>query len=157
MSLCSTCGLDLDTGQRIAPLEVFDDEMPIPAYQQAPPIGLVFVGTLCFTGFVILALASLIAWTKGLDGSQYILVIWGFGIYASVQFLRRKAIRPIFASLSLAVAVGSVYLIAMPVYYANMPTAAPRPTSPRPPGSKTPTPRTSDRSPRSISARFPGA
>ena len=32
MSLCNTCGLDLDTGQRIAPLDIIDDEMPV-----APP------------------------------------------------------------------------------------------------------------------------
>ncbi len=125
MSLCGTCGLDLDTGQRIAPLEVFEEDLPAPVYHQAPPIGLVFVGTLCLTGFLILAVASLVAWSKGLDGAQYLLVIWLFGGYSTVQFLRRKAIRPFFVALSLAVAVGSVYLIALPVYYANMPTEAP--------------------------------
>ena len=125
MSLCATCGLDLDTGQRIAPLEVFDEDLPTPLYHQAPPIGLVFIGTLCATGFLILSLASLVAWSKGMDGAQYLLVIWLFGIYATVQFLRRKALRPIFIALSLAVGVGAIYLIALPVYYANMPTAAP--------------------------------
>ncbi len=125
MSLCGTCGLDLDTGQRVETLEVFEEDLPPSAYRQAPPIGLIFVGTLCATGFLILSIASLVAWGKGMDGAQYLLVIWLFGIYATVQFLRRKAIRPIFIALSLAVAVGAVYLIALPVYYANMPTDAP--------------------------------
>ncbi len=131
MSLCETCGLDLDTGRRVAPLEVFEEELPPPAFRQAPPIGLIFVGTLCATGFAILSIASLVAWSKGMDGAQYLLVIWLFGIYATVQFLRRKAIRPIFIALSLAVGVGAVYLIALPVYYANMPTAA-GPVDPEP-------------------------
>src|SRR6185312_10445203 len=37
MSLCNTCGLDLDTGQRVAPLDVFDDEMLVAPRAETPP------------------------------------------------------------------------------------------------------------------------
>jgi len=132
MSLCSRCGLDLDTGQRIAPLEIAEEfEMP-DAYRPAmPPMGLMFVGSISSILFLLLSVASLVAWHRGMDGVQFLLLIWLFGIYSSIQFLRRKATRPLFTSLSLAAAIGGVFLIAMPIYYANMPpdSVATRPSS----------------------------
>jgi len=121
MSLCSLCGLDLDTGRRIAPIEIAEEEEMPDAYRPAaPPMGLLFVGSLSAVGFLLLSLASLVTWLKGMDGLQYLLLIWLFGLYASVQFLRRKSIRPLFMSLSLAAGIGAIFLIAMPIYHANM-------------------------------------
>ncbi len=121
MSLCSRCGLDLDTGQRIEPLDVFDDEAPVAYRAPAPPMGVMIVGSVCAFGFLLLSMVSLIQWNGGIQGAQFLLVIWMFGLYGAVQFLRRKSIRPMFLALSLAVGVGSIYLIALPIYYANMP------------------------------------
>lgn len=124
MSLCSRCGLDLDTGQRVAPLEIYEDEAPAVRRQETPPIGVLLVGSLCLLGFLLLAMVSLVQWGRGVQGAPFLLVIWLFGLFAGVQFLRRKSIRPIFVALSLAIGVGSVYLIALPIYYANMPPEA---------------------------------
>ena len=120
MSLCSTCGLDLDTGQRIAPLEVFEEEMPEAPRAEMPPLGVLFVGSLCAMANLLLSAASLIAWQKGQDGVQFLLVVWLFGLYASVQFLRRKSIRPLFLALALGVGIGVVALIVLPIYQANV-------------------------------------
>ena len=121
MSLCSTCGLDLDTGQRVEPLDVYDDEAPVAYRAPAPPMGILIVGSLCAVGFLVLSMISLIQWSGGTYGAQLLLVIWMFGLYGAVQFLRRKSIRPLFVAMSLTVAVGSVYLIALPIFNANMP------------------------------------
>ena len=37
LSLCSRCGLDLDTGVRHAPMEIYDDEMPVAPRAATPP------------------------------------------------------------------------------------------------------------------------
>jgi hypothetical protein len=122
MSLCNTCGLDLDTGQRIAPLDVFDDDMPAVQRAEVPPMGVLFVGTFTVLVNVMLAIISLVASRSQGSGMLCLLVVWIFGIYASVQFLRRKSIRPLFLALGLIAAIGSVYLIALPIVDANMGT-----------------------------------
>ena len=124
MSLCSRCGLDLDTGQRIAPMEIYDDEMPVAHRSPAPPMGVLMVGSMCSLGFSLLSMVSLVQWSKGVQGAQFLMVIWVFGLFGGVQFLRRKSIRPIFLALSLAIGVASVYLIALPIYHANTPQVA---------------------------------
>jgi ribosomal protein L37AE/L43A len=125
MSLCNTCGLDLDTGQRIAPLDVFDDDMPVAPRAEVPPLGVLFVGTFTVLVNVMLAIVSLVASSSQGSGMLCLLVVWIFGIYASVQFLRRKSIRPLFLALGLIAAIGSVYLIALPIIDANVGTSAP--------------------------------
>jgi len=125
MSLCNTCGLDLDTGQRIAPLDVFDDDMPEAPRAEVPTLGMLFVGTISVLINVLLAVVSLVASTTMGSGMLFLLVVWAFGIYASIQFLRRKSIRPLFLALGLIAAIGTVYLIALPIIGANMGTEAP--------------------------------
>ncbi len=120
MSLCGTCGLDLDTGQRVAPLDVLDEEMPEAPRSEMPPLGVMFVGSLCAMANLLLSVASLIAWQKGQEGVQFLLIVWLFGLYASVQFLRRKSIRPLFLALALGVGIGAVALIVLPIYQANV-------------------------------------
>lgn len=121
MSLCAKCGLDLDTGQHHTPIDLYDEAVPMVHRNATPPIGVLLLGSLCSFGFFLLSLISLVHWTAGVRGAEFLLVIWLFGIFGGVQFLRRKSIRPMLLSLSLAVAVGSIYLIALPIYYANMP------------------------------------
>jgi hypothetical protein len=122
MSLCNTCGLDLDTGQRVAPLDVFDDdEMPVAPREEMPPLGVLFVGSLAILVNLLLTVVSLVAYSKGQGtGMLCLMVVWFFGIYASVQFLRRKAIRPLFLALGLGAAIGAVFLIAKPIWDLNM-------------------------------------
>jgi hypothetical protein len=120
MSLCGTCGLDLDTGKRVAPLDLIDDDMPVAHRAEAPAMGVLFVGSLAIMLNVVLAIVSLIASAKQGSGMLCLMVIWLFGIYASVQFLRRKSIRPMFLALGLAAAIGAVYMIALPIYDANI-------------------------------------
>jgi hypothetical protein len=121
MSLCNTCGLDLDTGQRITPLDVFDDDLPTVTRSETPPLGVLFIGSLSAMANILLTVISVVQWAKGEGiGFLCLLVIWIFGIYASVQFLRRKAIRPLFLALGLAVCVGVVYLIALPIWEVNV-------------------------------------
>ena len=124
MSLCNTCGLDLDTGQRVV-VDILEDEMPVAIRPSAPSMGVVFIGALCAVGFLLLSVISVVAWLKGQEGAQFLLIVWLFGIYGSAQFLRRKSMRPLFISLSLAAGIGAVTLIALPIFKANMPTAAP--------------------------------
>jgi hypothetical protein len=120
MSLCNTCGLDLDTGQRITPLEVFDEEIPAFHRSDTPPLGIMFVGSIAALANVLLTVISLTAWANGKGiGFLCLLIIWIFGIYAAVQFLRQKAIRPLFLALGLAVSVGVVYLIVLPIVDVN--------------------------------------
>ncbi len=121
MSLCNTCGLDLDTGQRITPLEVFEDDMPTIGRSETPPLGVMFVGSISALANILLTVVSLVAWLKGEGiGFLCLLIIWVFGLYASVQFLRLKSIRPLFLALGLAVGVGVVYLIALPIWAVNV-------------------------------------
>jgi len=87
-----------------------------------PPMGVLFVGGLGAMANLLLAVASLVAWQKGMEGAQFLLIVWLFGIYASVQFLRRKSIRLLFLALSLGVGIGAVALIVLPIYEANVPT-----------------------------------
>ena len=47
-------------------------------------------------------------------------IVWVFGIYSAIQFLRLKTIRPFFLALGLGVAIGAVYLIVLPIWQANV-------------------------------------
>lgn len=121
MSLCSRCGLDLDTGQRHAPLDIFEEEMPAAPQASLPPLGVLLVGSLCSIGFLLLATIATAHWFKGMVEAPALLVVWLFGLFGSVQFLRQKSIKKVFLATSVAVVIGAFYLIALPVYYANNP------------------------------------
>ncbi len=92
MSLCSTCGLDLESGRRIDLTEELD-AMPAPLRRSAPPIGAWIVGGLSIFASVLFSIISLIQWQKGETGYLFLLVVCLFGIYASVQFLRGKSLK----------------------------------------------------------------
>ena len=118
MSLCSRCGLDLDTGQRVETIDLFD-EAPVAPRQTSFPMGVALIGGIAALASGLLAVISLVAWTRGLEGAQFLLGICLFGIYASVQFLRRKSVRLLVIALSLGLFVDVLALIALPVYNAN--------------------------------------
>jgi hypothetical protein len=118
MSLCNTCGLNLETGQRI---DLDEDLAPAPLIRAAgTPLGVSIIGGLVFLGSVILTLVSLIQASKAEGGTGFLLltVVFAFGIYASVQFLRGKSVKLMLIALSLGVLINSVAMIALPIIVA---------------------------------------
>lgn len=125
MSLCSRCGLDLDTGQRHVLDEILDD-MPPPPPPSGPPIGIMLVGGLSFAAAAISALMALVASQKpGASQFGYLSLasIGAFGVYASVQFLRGKSIKLMGTALMLGGLIAAIALIAMPIWGAMQPEA----------------------------------
>jgi hypothetical protein len=120
MSVCQTCGLDLETGMRVG-LE--DDLAPPPApSRQGVPIPLAVVGGLCLAASVALAVVALVQWHGGLEGAQYFVPVAGFGVFAAVQFLRGKSVKLLLVALTLGAAIDLVGLIALPIYNAQAET-----------------------------------
>jgi hypothetical protein len=117
MSLCSTCGLDLDTGTRIDLTEDLD-AMPAIARSQPVPIGAWLVGGLSIFASVIFSIISLIQWQKGETGFLFLLLVCAFAMFASVQFLRAKSLKLLVIALTLGVAIDVVAMIILPVYMA---------------------------------------
>jgi hypothetical protein len=116
MSLCSTCGLDLETGQRIDLTEEL--EIPAPPRRPAPPLGAYVVGGLSIFVSLLFALISLLQWSKGETGYLFLLVVCLFGAFAATQFLRGKSLRLLFVALTLGVAIDIVAMIILPVVMA---------------------------------------
>lgn len=117
MSLCNTCGLDLDTGTRID----LDDDLAPPARSrsQSMPIPMAVVGGLSLTGSIALAIVAFVTWIGGKDGAQYFIPVAAFGGYAAYQFLRSKSVKLLLAALTLGAVIDLAGLIALPVYNAN--------------------------------------
>jgi hypothetical protein len=120
MSLCPTCGLDLETGTRVV-LE--DDLVPPPPRKPPLPLTVSIMGAVCLLGSVILTIATASLWVKGFEGFQYFVPICLFGVFASVQFLRQRTVKLLLMALTFGVAIDIVALIAMPIYRANVDTA----------------------------------
>jgi len=118
MSLCNSCGLNLETGLRI---DLDEDLVPAPLIRSAgTPLGVSIIGGLVFLGSVILTLVSLIQASRADDSTGFLLLslVFGFGIYASVQFLRGKSVKLMLIALSLGVLINMVAMIALPIFVA---------------------------------------
>jgi len=118
MSLCNTCGLNLETGQRV---DLDEDLAPAPVIRTAgPPMGVSIIGGLGFLGSIILAVITLVqaARAEERDGVLLLTLVCAFGIYASVQFLRGKSVKLMLIALSLGVLINSVAMIALPIWVA---------------------------------------
>jgi hypothetical protein len=118
MSLCSRCGLDLETGARV---DLEDDVAP-PPEPRAPalPLPVLVVGGISLLASMVFMVLSFAFWLRGFDGYQYFVPICLFGIYASVQLLRQKSVRLLLIALSFGLAIDLVALIAMPIHRAHM-------------------------------------
>jgi hypothetical protein len=119
MSLCSSCGLDLESGTRVC----LDDDLapPPPPRATGPPLPIAIVGGICLLGSAVASLLSISRWIMWHEGEWKWFVPLGlFGIFASVHFLRGKSAKLLLFALTLAMAINVVALIALPVYYANM-------------------------------------
>jgi hypothetical protein len=114
MSLCGTCGLDLESGQRIDVTE--DLAMPTISRREAPPIGAWIVGGMSIFVGSLFALISMIQWQREDQwGYLMLLPVCLFGVYAAVQFLRGKSLKLLIIALTLGVAVNVVTMIILPV------------------------------------------
>jgi len=120
MSICSKCGLDLESGARVS---LDDDLVPPPPPAPTMPIPVGVIGGVCLLGSVIFSIATVSLWLRGSDGFQYFVPVSFFAVFAAVQFLRRKSIKLLLIALTFGLAIDIVALIAMPIYYANVATA----------------------------------
>lgn len=124
MSICQTCGLDLETGLRVG-LE--DDLAPPPSVRsEGLPILMTVVGGLTLALSVVLGIVALLYWQRGQAGLQYFIPIAGFGVYAAVQFMRGKSVKLLLLALTLGAMIDVAGLIALPIYNANFDTTVVR-------------------------------
>lgn len=121
MSLCSRCGLDLDTGLR-TPLDDFLDEAPPPPPPSGPPLVVSVLGGLTLlasAGLGVLAMAQSFQPGASQSGFLSLALVGAFGSYASIQFLRRKSARLLLIALMLGAVINTIALIGLPIYEAN--------------------------------------
>ncbi len=116
MSLCQSCGLDLDTGTRV---DLTDDLTPPLPPQPAMPIPMAVVGGLCLTIAIALSAFAVVKWQEGVEGGIYFIPIALFGVWAAVQFLRGKTAKLLLVALTLGALVDIAFLVAFPIYKAN--------------------------------------
>jgi hypothetical protein len=120
MSICQTCGLDLETNTRVA---LADDLAPEPTPRAAPlPIAVGIIGGISLLGSAFFAILTFALWLQGFDGYGFFVPVCLFGTFAAVQFLRRKSLKLLLMALTLGVVIDIVGLIAMPIYAANSQT-----------------------------------
>jgi hypothetical protein len=119
MSLCQTCGLDLETGTRIA---LDDDLAPPPPPRASVPLPITIVGGVCCALSAALTVFALVRWQQGMPGAQFFIPVAGFGVYAAVQFLRGKSVKLLLAALTLGAVIDVFAFIAMPIYKAQIET-----------------------------------
>ena len=117
MSLCNHCGLDLDTGIRIG-IDEDLDTVPTAPRSSGMPMTVLLAGMLFIALSLGLSVASIVGWSKGITGSEFLLIICLFGVYASVQFTRMKTVKLLFVALTLGVMIDVIAMIALPVYNA---------------------------------------
>jgi hypothetical protein len=122
MSLCATCGLDLETGVRTA---LDDNFAPPPEFRRtSTPLSIAIIGGIALLASAVFAVLTASLWVRGYEGFQYFVPIALFGVFAAVQFLRLKSMKLLIMALSFGVAIDIVALVAMPIYRANAETEA---------------------------------
>lgn len=123
MSLCSRCGLDLETGTRIDVMETLEGP-PAPPRPSGPPLGVAIVGGIALLAAAILGIASFLNYSRG-QGGDYrwgfllLALICTFGVFAAVQFLRGKTAKLLIITLMLAAPVDVVAMILLPIFQAG--------------------------------------
>ena len=129
MSLCNTCGLDLDTGQRIAP-----STSSTPTRCRSPrgrhaSLGVLFVGSLAAMINLLLAIASFVNYAKG-QGAGMLCLHGRSGCSASTlgPVPPPQGDPSLFLALGLGVAIGAIFLIAKPIWDATWLPTPSRPT-----------------------------
>jgi predicted nucleic acid-binding Zn-ribbon protein len=118
MSICSSCGLDLETGMRVG----LEDDLtpPPPPPPSGPPLSIAIIGGICLVGSIaatVVPMARWLVWHE--DGWQWFIPVGAFAIFSSVHFLRGKSAKLLLVALTLGVLIDVLALIALPVYMAN--------------------------------------
>jgi hypothetical protein len=118
MSICASCGLDLETGMRVG----LEDDLapPPPPPTSGPPLAIAIVGGICLVGSIaatVVPAARWIVWHE--DGWQWFIPVGAFAIFSAVHFLRGKSAKLLLVALTLGVLIDVLALIALPVYQAN--------------------------------------
>jgi len=122
MSICTSCGVDQDTGMRVG---LDDDLMPQPLSRPTgPPLHIAIVGFLCGLASVVLLILALIQSVRDEAGmTQYgwlcLALVSAVGIYGAVQFLMGKTAKMLMLALTLGLFVNLIALIALPIMQAN--------------------------------------
>jgi hypothetical protein len=124
MSLCATCGLDLDSGRFVAPVDRVDELLPDPRPMSrgGMPIGVGIVGGLAAAGSLVLIVVALVRWLGGLTEAGFLAPVGAFGVYAAIRFLRGRSIKTLMLALTFGAILDLVVLIAMPIVAANVET-----------------------------------
>jgi len=114
MSLCQTCGLDLETGMRVG----LDDDLapPPPSRPSGLPLPLAIIGAVCGAFSVAGAVAAVVNWQRG---GPFFAIVALFCIYAVVQFLRGKSIKLLLVALSVGALINVAFLIVVPIIEVN--------------------------------------
>lgn len=122
MSICSSCGVDQDSGIRVD----LDDDLapPPPPRPTGPPLHIAIVGFLCGLSFAVFLLLALIQSVRDEPGvTQYgwlcLAVVSAVGIYGAAQFLMGKSAKVLMLALTLGLFVNLTVLIALPIMQAN--------------------------------------
>ncbi len=122
MSICISCGTDQETGLRVG----LEDDLapPPPPPPQGPPFHVALIGGLCGTVGLILLIVSLMRSVGGEGGWQNygwlcLALVSGFGIFASVQFIRGRSAKLLMMALTLGVVIDLMTLVALPLIRAN--------------------------------------
>ena len=125
MSLCATCGLDLDSGRFVAPVDRADELLSDrrPMSRRGMPIGVGIVGGLAAAGSLVLIVVALVRWLGGLPGAGFLAPLGAFGVHAAIRFLRGRSIKTLMLALTLGAMLDLAVLIAMPIVAANVETA----------------------------------
>ena len=118
MSICSTCGTDQESGLRVG----LEDDLapPPPPAPEGPPFHITTIGVLCGTAGLILLIMAIIQSTRGDSSVEHfawlaLAVVSGFGIFASVQFIRGRSAKLLIVALTLGVVVDVLALVALPI------------------------------------------
>jgi len=122
MSICSSCGVDQDTGMRVG----LDDDLAPAALSRpsGPPLHIAIIGLLCGLTSVIFLILALIQSVRGEAGvTQYgwlcLALVSAVGIYGCVQFLVGKTPKYLMLALTLGLFVNLIAMIALPIFQAN--------------------------------------
>jgi len=117
MSICSSCGLDLESGARV---QLDDDLMPeAPVRSQGAPLPVTVIALVALLGSLILGLYATVQYFNGVAGCQYFIPVCLFGGFAAVHLLRGHTAKLLIVALALAAMIDVVALIAMPIFEAN--------------------------------------
>jgi hypothetical protein len=114
MSLCQTCGLDLETGKRVSLVEEYIP--PSAPRDEGIPAPVAIVGFLCLGVSVLCTLLAFLKWMGGASGAIYFIPIAGFGIYASIHYLRHHTPRLLLIALTLGAMIDLAGFVALPLY-----------------------------------------